>query len=90
MVLTDESYLNPKYMATKQNILNALRWLVKDAQPGDCLFFHFSGHGGRIIDSGGYRVDGSEKAIHPVDWELAGEIFSEVRLGSCFARCEET
>lgn len=77
MVLTDESYLNPKYMATKQNILNALRWLVKDAQPGDCLFFHckfhiysireiltihpVSGHGGRIIDSGGYRVDGSEK-----------------------------
>ncbi|KAJ8586589.1 hypothetical protein M405DRAFT_771486 [Rhizopogon salebrosus TDB-379] len=73
MVLTDEPYLNPKYMPTKRNILNALRWLVKDAQPGDCLFFHFSGHGGRIIDS-----DGPEKAIHPVDWELSGEIVSEI------------
>jgi len=70
MVLTDELYLNPKYMPTKQNILNALRWLVKDAQPGDCLFFHcewhiccqsdvstiyaVSGHGGRIMDFGGH------------------------------------
>jgi len=39
MVLTDEPY-NLKYMPTKRNILSALRWLVKDAQPGDSLFFH--------------------------------------------------
>lgn len=44
MVLTDELYLNPKYMPTKRNILNALRWLVKDTQPGDCLFFHCELH----------------------------------------------
>lgn len=44
MVLTDEPYLNPKYMPTKRNILNALRWLVKDTQPGDCLFFHCESH----------------------------------------------
>lgn len=81
MVLTDEPY-NLKYMPTKRNILSALRWLVKDAQPGDCLFFHYSGHGGRIIDLHGRRVDGHradgfEKAIHPVDWESAGEILTE-------------
>lgn len=39
MVLTDEPY-NLKYMPTKRHILSALRWLVKDAQPDDCLFFH--------------------------------------------------
>ncbi|KAG1849199.1 caspase domain-containing protein [Suillus subluteus] len=81
MVLTDEPY-NLRYMPTKRNILSALRWLVKDAQPGDCLFFHYSGHGGRIIDLDGprvdgHRVDGFEKAIHPVDWEHAGEIVTE-------------
>lgn len=81
MVLTDEPY-NLKYMPTKRNILSALRWLVKDAQPGDCLFFHYSGHGGRIVDLDGCRVDGHradgfEKAIHPVDWERAGEIVTE-------------
>lgn len=81
MVLTDEPY-NLKYMPTKRNILSALRWLVKDAQTGDCLFFHYSGHGGRIIDLDGrpvdsHRVDGFEKAIQPVDWEHAGEIVAE-------------
>ncbi|KAG2338847.1 hypothetical protein BDR05DRAFT_1062543 [Suillus weaverae] len=81
MVLTDEPY-NLKYMPTKRNILSALRWLVKDAQPEDCLFFHYSGHGGRIVDLDGRRVDGHradgfEKAIHPVDWERAGEIVTE-------------
>lgn len=81
MVLTDEPY-NLKYMPTKRNILSALRWLVKDSQPGDCLFFQYSGHGGRIFDLHGRRVDGHradgfEKAIHPVDWESAGEIMTE-------------
>ncbi|KAG1723923.1 caspase domain-containing protein [Suillus paluster] len=77
MVLTDEPY-NLKYMPTKRNILSALRWLVKDAQPGDRLFFHYSGHGGQIIDLDGRHVDGFEKAIHPVDWVCAGEIVTKV------------
>jgi metacaspase-1 len=53
MVLTDEPYLNPKYMPTKRNILNALRWLVKDAQPGDCLFFHCEFHNCHFIKTFG-------------------------------------
>jgi hypothetical protein len=42
MTLTDD---NPNAMPTRQNILNAFRWLVQDAQSGDSLFVHYSGHG---------------------------------------------
>ena len=34
---------------TRQNILNAVDWLVEGAQSGDSLFFHYSGHGGQEV-----------------------------------------
>ena len=33
---------------TKKNIIAAFKWLVKDAQPGDSLFLHYSGHGAHV------------------------------------------
>ena len=33
---------------TRANILSGIRWLTKDAQPGDSLFLHYSGHGGQV------------------------------------------
>ena len=36
-VLTDD---NPMKLPTKDNILNAMKWLVKDAKAHDSLFFH--------------------------------------------------
>ncbi|KAG9122562.1 hypothetical protein FRC07_001012, partial [Ceratobasidium sp. 392] len=30
---------------TRDNIIESLKWLVSNAQPGDYRFFHFSGHG---------------------------------------------
>jgi uncharacterized caspase-like protein len=38
---------------TKENIINALKWLIKDAKAGDSLFFHYSGHGGTEPDPSG-------------------------------------
>ncbi|KAG2095482.1 caspase domain-containing protein, partial [Suillus discolor] len=70
MVLTDEPY-NLKYMPTRRNILSALRWLVKDAQPGDCLFFHYSGHGGRTLGTcvcAGYLTSDSEADAAAVEF----------------------
>ena len=32
-------------------------WLVWQAQPGDSLFFHYSGHGGSVRDRSGDEVD---------------------------------
>ncbi|QRV97214.1 ICE-like protease (caspase) p20 domain protein [Ceratobasidium sp. AG-Ba] len=34
---------------TKENILSSLEWLTANTRPGDYRFFHFSGHGERII-----------------------------------------
>lgn len=42
VILTDDQQ-NPMSQPTKQNILRAMHWLVKDASPNDALFFHYSG-----------------------------------------------
>jgi metacaspase-1 len=42
VILTDDQQ-NPMSQPSKQNILRAMHWLVKDARPNDSLFFHYSG-----------------------------------------------
>lgn len=42
VILTDDQQ-NPMSQPTKQNILRAMHWLVKEAKPNDSLFFHYSG-----------------------------------------------
>jgi hypothetical protein len=42
VILTDDQQ-NPMSQPTKQNIIKAMTWLVKDAKPNDSLFFHYSG-----------------------------------------------
>jgi hypothetical protein len=39
VILTDDQQ-DPRSMPTKDNILRAMQWLVKDAQPDDALFLH--------------------------------------------------
>lgn len=39
VILTDDSQ-NPRQVPTKQNIIQAMQWLVRDARPNDALFFH--------------------------------------------------
>lgn len=38
-MLTDDNQ-NPRSQPTRKNLLDAMRWLVEDAQPDDALFFH--------------------------------------------------
>jgi hypothetical protein len=53
VILTDDQQ-NPMSQPTKQNILRAMHWLVKDARPNDALFFHYSGaHIGPVTCVGG-------------------------------------
>jgi len=73
VILTDDQQ-NPMSQPTKQNILRAMHWLVKDAQPNDALFFHYSGHGGQTKDLDGDEEDGFDEVIYPVDFRQVGHI----------------
>lgn len=76
VILTDDQQ-NPMSQPTKQNILRAMHWLVKDAQPNDSLFFHYSGHGGQTKDLDGDEEDGYDEVIYPVDFRQLGHIVDD-------------
>lgn len=76
VMLMDET-TNPRQMPTRRNIIDAMRWLVKDAKPHDSLFFHYSGHGGQVPDHNGSETDGYDEVIYPVDYKKAGVILDD-------------
>ncbi|BCR84630.1 caspase family protein [Aspergillus chevalieri] len=76
VILTDDQE-NPMSIPTKANMLRAMQWLVRDAQPNDSLFIHFSGHGGRTPDLDGDEDDGYDDVIYPVDYRTAGHIVDD-------------
>ncbi|CAK7239974.1 MAG: Ca(2+)-dependent cysteine protease [Sporothrix thermara] len=73
VILTDDQQ-NPMSQPTKENILRAMHWLVKDARPNDSLFFHYSGHGGQTRDLDGDEDDGYDEVIYPVDFRTHSHI----------------
>ena len=75
-MLTDDA-VNPRQQPTKQNILDAMHWLVRGASANDALFFHFSGHGGQTKDTDGDEADGYDEVIYPVDYEERGHIVDD-------------
>ncbi|KAI5289602.1 Ca(2+)-dependent cysteine protease [Ascosphaera aggregata] len=77
MVLLTDDQQHPMSQPTKANIIRAMHWLVKDAQPNDSLFFHFSGHGGQTPDLDGDEDDGYDEVIYPVDFKTAGHIVDD-------------
>lgn len=91
VILTDDQQ-TPTNQPTKQNILRAMHWLVKDARPNDSLFFHYSGnllsrfvcasltlagHGGQTKDLDGDDEDGYDEVIYPVDFRQVGHIVDD-------------
>ena len=53
VLMTDEPVNHGTVLyPSAQNIRTALMNLVADAQPGDALFLHYSGHGGLRRDHG--------------------------------------
>lgn len=79
-MLTDAS-------ATTANILERLEWLVGGAQPGDVLFFHYSGHGSQMIDSKydtDEEPDGLDEIICPVDLNWRDKVINDDQLKAVF------
>lgn len=79
-MLTDAS-------ATTANILERLNWLVTGAQPGDDLFFHYSGHGSQMIDSkydSDEEPDGMDEIMCPVDLNWRDKVITDDMLKAIF------
>lgn len=56
---------------TGKNIRRSLAKLIENTQPGDCLVFHYSGHGTQVpAESGEVDDTGSDEAIVPTDMNL--------------------
>lgn len=77
VMLTDDNN-NPRQMPTRDNIIQAMQWLVRGASPNDSLFFHYSGHGGQTKDLDGDEADGYDEVIYPMDHESNGHIVDDV------------
>jgi uncharacterized caspase-like protein len=43
---------------THQNIINAFTRITQYSEPGDVVFVHYSGHGGRVKDTNGKYLSG--------------------------------
>eukprot|EP00250_Pteridium_aquilinum_P016089 c22933_g1_i1 orf=127-1470(+) len=70
LIDTDSQYTQP----TGANIKRALHDLVDTAQPGDVLFFHYSGHGTRLPAETGEDDDtGYDECIVPCDMNLIND-----------------
>jgi len=55
--------------ATKQNIINALDWLIENADEGDIVIFSYNGHGMYIDDEPPFdESDGKDEVICPYDY----------------------
>lgn len=57
---------------TRENMTDALRWLVEGVQCGDALFLMYCGHGGREFDDKGSEMH--VESLLPVDYRTAGKI----------------
>lgn len=77
MIRLIDNAKDPNYRPTKNNILSACAWLTTDNQPGDVLFFLYSGHGSQQIDPKNIEEDGYNETILPCDHKQAGQIIDD-------------
>jgi metacaspase-1 len=76
MIIMTESRGAGPYYPIGANIIAAMDWLV--SEPECALFLHYSGHGGQVPDPYGQRQSGYDSTIVPVDFEVHGQINSDI------------
>jgi len=59
---------------TRDNILSAYEWVVRESLPGDVVYLHYSGHGGKLRDDDNDEADGYDETLIPLDYQSAGQI----------------
>jgi len=69
-LMDDGQHEDPTY----RNITSAFQWIVRSSQPGDTVWIHYSGHGGRLEDQDGDEEDGYDETLIPVDFQSEGQI----------------
>eukprot|EP01100_Stratorugosa_tubuloviscum_P013426 TRINITY_DN66_c0_g1_i8.p1 TRINITY_DN66_c0_g1~~TRINITY_DN66_c0_g1_i8.p1 ORF type:complete len:382 (-),score=185.93 TRINITY_DN66_c0_g1_i8:104-1249(-) len=70
-ILTDDQTDSTK-RPIAASIRASIQWLVDGVQPGDSLFFQFSGHGHQVKDDNGDEDDGLDEVILPWDYNSGG------------------
>lgn len=87
-LLTDEA--GSLAMPTGANIKKALDRMVDQAESGDVLFFHYSGHGTRIPSVKPFHPFSQDEAIVPCDFNLiTGSYLTFVSLNCLFSHFQE-
>jgi len=82
--------LDQPQQTTKKAILDAIRrHLIEPTQPGDIVFFHFSGHGQQIPDDGNDEVDGYDESLVPSDYVSQQDGSKNIRDDELGALLEE-
>ncbi len=67
-------------VATKANILAAVKKLTDETKPGDVVFFYYAGHGSRVKNSLSPEMDKRDETIVPSDaWKTTETDLREIR-----------
>lgn len=62
---------------TRQNIMQAFDRITQYSKAGDVVFIHYSGHGGRVVDTSGDEDDGYDETLIPLDFKKSGQIVDD-------------
>ena len=72
---------------TRKNIEDAFRRITEYSNAGDVVFVHYSGHGGRVVDTSGDEDDGYDETLIPVDFRSTWNVLYCERR-ACFPECD--
>ena len=79
--------------ATREGIIEGLKALIKEAEPADIVYIHYSGHGSQVEDLNGDETeDGLDETLVPFDGRTEGiaditddeleALFSQIQAGN--------